>query len=113
MGLAFEDWQIPPFTSLLRTVVVDLAEAFTVLDNWEETLSSRSFRFSLAKAVVPKQEHEPVSEYLERIAETGFFRVTIEPGDVECVGCVMTVNELYERVEELTLPELAGETRGD
>jgi hypothetical protein len=103
MGLPYKDWQIPSFDNLLRTVVVDLPEIFEGLGDWREALHRPNFRFTLTKNVVPREDHEPVGEYLSRIAEKELFEVRIEPGDIQHIGCVLTLDELCDRIERIAL----------
>jgi hypothetical protein len=103
MGAIYNEWQLPPFSSLLRTIVVNLTAVCRDLPDWRVMLQDPGFRFVVVKQAPRQEEGEPAQEYLHRIGEKRLFSVRVEPCDRELNNAVLTLDDLCQRIERLAL----------
>jgi len=100
MGANYKDWQIPPFDSLLRTIIVDLS-AICQMDNWQNALQCPDFELVVSKCAPRQKKSESVQEYLRRISKKELFEIRIEPNGAQLKDCVLTFDELCCEIEKI------------
>lgn len=98
MGKEYEGWQIPPFSSILRTVIISLPNLCEQLEGWEQAINQDGFRISIRKQVLEKDDNETIHEYLIRISQKNNYSVIIQPGDLLLDDCILTFDEFCEEI---------------
>lgn len=93
MGTTYEDWQIPPFTSLLRTVILPIYRIAEQVRDWQEVLHDPNFNLTITKQAPQKREKEPTNDFLQRIAARDLFEVRVEPADIVLKDAILSFND--------------------
>jgi hypothetical protein len=100
MGATYEGYRIPSIDSLLRTAIIPLFAVPGQIPGWQDIVESPDFKLTVSKAAPGRLDGEMAGEYLARIAAKDQFEITVEPCNIHLSGCVLTLDELCDRIRQ-------------
>ncbi len=104
MGIVCQNGvEIPPFSSLLRTVIVDLHHLKERLDNQRINVSSDHFYLKVLRIPEKPLPDEEPHNYLARIANKAYLRIESCGHSIDHQDVIFSFDEFFQRVDWVEL----------